>query len=76
MPIEQYGDHIGHQIVPTIGGAGEIIEAWLGAALFHEYDLYPGEEASLRVANLGQARKEGVVFDGVGPRLTRSSARR
>ena len=71
MPIEQYGDQIGHQIVPTIGGAGEIIEAWLGAALFHEYDLYPNEEASLWVTELGQARKEGIVVtDIVPPQLT------
>jgi hypothetical protein len=33
--------------VPAIGGAGEIMEAWLGAVLFHEYGLYPDEEASL-----------------------------
>ena len=37
------------------------------AMLFHEYDLYPGEEASLRVADLGQASKEGIVVDGIGP---------
>ena len=63
MPIEQYGD----QIVPAIGGAGEIIEAWLGAALFYEYGLYPSEEASLWVAELGQARKEGVVVADMIP---------
>ena len=58
-----------------IGGAGGIIKAWLGAMLFHEYSLYPGEEESLRVAYLGQASKEGFVVDGVVPRLNRSSAR-
>jgi hypothetical protein len=30
--------------------------------------LYLGEEASFRVADLGQASKEGVVVNGVGPR--------
>ena len=53
--------------MPTISGAGEIVEAWPGAMLFHEYSLYPGEEASLWVADLGQASKEGVVVDEVGP---------
>ena len=65
MPIEQYGDQIGHQILLAISGVGEIIEAWLGAMLFHEYGLYPGEEASLWVTDLGQASKEGFVVDGV-----------
>ena len=54
--------------MPTISGAGEIVEAWLGAMLFHEYGLYPGEEASLQVADLGQASKEGFVVDWVVPR--------
>jgi hypothetical protein len=31
----------------AIGGMGEIIEAWPRAMLFHEYYLYPDEEASL-----------------------------
>ena len=61
--------------MPTISGVGEIVEAWAGAVLFHEYDLHPGEEASLWVAYLGQASKEGFVVDGVVPRLNRSSAR-
>ena len=52
----------------AISGVGEIIEAWLGAMLFHEYGLYPGEEASLWVADLGQASKEGIIVDGVNPR--------
>ena len=52
MPIEQYGDQIGCQIVPTIGGVGEIIEVWLGPMGFLEYHWYPGEEASLQVAEL------------------------
>ena len=39
--------------MPAIGGTGEIVEAWLGATLFHEYGLYLGEEASLRVVDLG-----------------------
>jgi len=69
VPIEQYGDQIGCQIMPAIGGVGEIIEAWLGATLYHEYGLYPDEEPSLQVANLGQASKEGVVVDGVSPCL-------
>ena len=49
----------------TISGAGEIVEAWPGAILFHEYGLYPGEEASLQVVNLGHASKKGFVVDGV-----------
>ena len=52
--------------MPTISGIGEI-EAWLGATLFHEYGLYPGEEASLRIDDLGQASKEGFVVNGVVP---------
>ena len=52
--------------MPAIGGACEIIEAWLGATLFYEYGLYPSEEASLRVVDLGQANKERLVVDGVG----------
>ena len=35
--------------------------------LFLEYSLYPGEEASLWVTDLGRASMEGVVVDGVGP---------
>jgi hypothetical protein len=35
-----------------------------GAVLFHEYGLYLGGEASLRVADLGQARKEGFIVEG------------
>ena len=54
--------------MPPISGVGEIIEAWRGAMIFHEYGLYPGVEASLWVANLGQASKEGFVVDGVMPR--------
>ena len=53
--------------MPAISDAIEIIEAWLGAMLFHEYSLYPSKEASLWVANLGQASKEGIVVDVVGP---------
>ena len=34
MPIEEYGDQIGHHIVPAIDGAGEIVEAWLGLWFF------------------------------------------
>ena len=45
--IEQYGDQIGHHIVPAIGYAGEIIEVWLGVVVICEYYWYPGEEASL-----------------------------
>jgi len=47
VPTEQYGDQIGHQIVPAIDGAGEIVEAWLGPMGFLEYHWYSGEEASL-----------------------------
>jgi len=61
VPIEEYGDQIGRHIVPAIGGVGEIVEAWPGAVVFHEYGLYPGEQASLRIVNLGQPSKEGKV---------------
>ena len=54
--------------MPAISGAGKIIKAWPGAVLFHEYGLYLGKEASLWVAYLGQASKEGFVVDGVVPR--------
>ena len=37
VPIEQYGDQIGRQIVPAIGSAGEIVEAWPGPVGFLEY---------------------------------------
>ena len=47
VPIEQYGDQIGRQIVPAIGGAGEIVEAWPGPVGFLKYHWYPSEEASL-----------------------------
>ena len=57
--------------MPTISGVGEIIEAWPGVVLFHEYVLYPYEEVSLQVADLGQASKEGVVVDSSGPVLPR-----
>ena len=53
--------------MPAIGGSGENVEAWPKALLFHEYSLYLGEEASLRVAKLGQASKEGFIVDGVIP---------
>ena len=49
----------------AIGGMGEIVDAWLGAMVFHEYGLYPGEQASLQVADLGQPSKEGEVVDTV-----------
>jgi len=67
VPIEQYGDQIGCQIVPAIGGVGEIIEAWPGPVGFLEYHWYPSEEASLWVVELGQARKEGVVVANIVP---------
>ena len=54
--------------MPAISSVGEIIKAWLGAVLFHEYGLYPDEEASLWVTDLGQASKEGFIVDGVIPR--------
>ena len=38
VPIEQYGDQIDRQIVPAIGGVGEIVEAWPGLVVFLEYD--------------------------------------
>ena len=60
--------------MPAIGGAGEIIEAWLGAVLFHEYSLYPSEEASLWVAYLGQASKEVFIVNGVIPRRPTSES--
>jgi hypothetical protein len=44
----------------------------VGAVLFHEYSLYPNEEASLQVAYLGLASKEGFVVDGVVPRAPTS----
>jgi hypothetical protein len=72
VPIEEYGDQIGHHIVPTIGGAGEIVKAWPGAMVFHEYGLYPSEQAILWVAKLGQPSKEGEVVDVV-VRRTRSA---
>ena len=53
VPIEQYGDQIGHHIVPAISDAGETIEAWSGPVVFLEYDWYPNEEASHWVAELG-----------------------
>jgi hypothetical protein len=65
VPIEEYGDHIGHHIVPAIGGTGEMVEAWSGAMIFHEYGLYPDEQGRLRVADLGQPSKEGEVVDAV-----------
>ena len=55
-------------MLPTIGGMGEIVKAWPGPVVFLEYDWYSSEEASLQVADLGLASKEGVVVDGVGPR--------
>jgi hypothetical protein len=67
-PIEQYGDQIGHHIVPAIGYTGEIIEAWLGAVVIYEYHWYASEEASLWVAKLGEAGKEGIVVVEIVPR--------
>jgi hypothetical protein len=51
--------------VPAIGGTGEMVEAWSGAMIFHEYGLYPDEQGRLRVADLGQPSKEGEVVDAV-----------
>jgi hypothetical protein len=34
VPIEQYGNQIGCQIVLAIGGVGEIIKAWLRPVSF------------------------------------------
>ena len=47
VPIEQYGDQIGRQIVLAIDGTGEIVESWLGLLVSLKYDWYPGEEANL-----------------------------
>jgi hypothetical protein len=65
VPIDEYGDQIGHHIMPAIGGVGKVIEAWPGAVIFHEQGLYPSEEASLRVADLGQLSKVGKVVDAI-----------
>jgi hypothetical protein len=51
--------------VPAIGGVGEMVKAWLGAVVFCEYGLYPGEQASLWVVDVGQSSKEGEVVDEV-----------
>ena len=51
--------------MPAMTGASETIEVGPRAMLFHKYGLYPGEEASLWVTDLGQASKEGFVVDGV-----------
>jgi hypothetical protein len=67
VPIEQYGNKIGCQVMLAISGADEIVEACLATVLFHEFGLYLSEEASLRVAYLGQASKEGFIVDGVIP---------
>jgi hypothetical protein len=53
--------------VPAIDGAGEIVKAWPGPMVFLEYNWYPHEEASLRVAKLGQARKKGIVVAKIVP---------
>ena len=74
VPIEEYDGQIGHHIVPAIGGAGEIVKAWPGAMVFLEQDWYPGEEASLQAAELGQARKEGIVVVDIVPRRHPMSA--
>jgi hypothetical protein len=47
VPIEQYGNKIGRQIMLAISGADEIVEACPATVLFHEFGLYPSEEASL-----------------------------
>ena len=39
------------------------MRVWPGAMVFREYGLYPGEQASLRVVDLGQSSKEGEVVD-------------
>jgi hypothetical protein len=66
--------------VPAISNEGEIIQARPGVIVFHEYGLYPGEQASLWVADLSQPSKEGEVVDVVIDDLTlclhRSSATR
>jgi hypothetical protein len=51
--------------MPAISGVGEIVKAWLGAVVFREYGLYPNEQVSLRVIELGQPSKEGEVVDEV-----------
>jgi hypothetical protein len=52
--------------VPFRGGAGELDDAWPGHGLpFTKDDSQPGDEAGLRVADLDQASKEGVVAIGV-----------
>jgi hypothetical protein len=38
-----------------------------GAVVIHEYHWYPSEEASLWVAELGEARKEGIVVVEIVP---------
>jgi hypothetical protein len=73
-PIEQYDNQIGCHITPAISGAGEIIEAWLGAVAICEYHWYLGEEASLRVTELGETSKEGIVVVGIIPRPYPTSA--
>ena len=53
--------------MPAIGDAGEIIKAWPRHVGFLKYHWYPSEEASLQVAKLGQARKEGIVVADIVP---------
>ena len=53
--------------MPAIDGMGEIIEAWSEPVGFLEYHWCPGEEASLWVSELGQARKEGIVVADIVP---------
>jgi hypothetical protein len=60
--------------VTIFGGVGEIVEAWPGAVVILEYHWYPGEEASLWVAELGEATKEGIVVDEIIPRPRLASA--
>ena len=67
VPIEQYGDQIGHQIMPAISDTSEIVEAWSGPMVFLEYNWYPGEEASLWVVELGQASKESFIVVEIVP---------
>jgi hypothetical protein len=57
VSVEQDGVWIGRHIVPTFGGALEIIVS----PIFDEEGFDPGEEASLRIPEINQHSKECFV---------------
>jgi hypothetical protein len=56
--VEKEGSHIGRHFVPALSGEGEILVEGQGSDHGSAEDgMHPGDEAGIRIADLGQASK-------------------